>query len=253
MQRLRPTALVISATIDQTAGEVPALAELVRSLPAPRPIFAFGGQPFEAQPDLRESVSGVYLGPNAQTAAEGSNGPTSISRKEPPSMVSDNNTQLSLGARPEVGPELRFRHRFRVRARAAEAADFHRRSASLQAITPPLLLPRVEGASDRLEAGDRVLLRLGVAPLEIRWLAQIEQARPLEFADRQLAGPFESWLHRHTFRPLGDGSTEVRDEVRARLRRHPLWGPLGLSMWASLPLLFAYRAWRTRRLLEGQA
>jgi DNA-binding transcriptional MerR regulator/methylmalonyl-CoA mutase cobalamin-binding subunit len=70
VQRLQPTALVISATTDETAADVPALAAAVEALPPPRPIFAFGGRPFEAQPALRERVPGVYLGPDALSAVE---------------------------------------------------------------------------------------------------------------------------------------------------------------------------------------
>ncbi|HRX05275.1 MAG TPA: hypothetical protein P5148_19150, partial [Anaerolineae bacterium] len=32
---------------------------------------------------------------------------------------------------------------------------------------------------------------------------------------------------------------------------HPIWGPVGLGMMLNLPLLFAYRGWQTRRLLNG--
>jgi ligand-binding SRPBCC domain-containing protein len=93
-----------------------------------------------------------------------------------------------------------------------------------------------------------MVLRIG--PLSLRWLARIEDLTPTGFVDRQLDGPFERWHHRHTFLPLGAEATLVRDEVRAVPRRHPLWGPFGLAMWLSLPLLFAYRGWQTRRLLE---
>jgi hypothetical protein len=53
--------------------------------------------------------------------------------------------------------------------------------------------------------------------------------------------------------PDDEGTTEVVDEVEAKLKRHPLWGPVGLAMWLGLPLLFAYRGWKTRRLLEEAA
>ncbi len=36
------------------------------------------------------------------------------------------------------------------------------------------------------------------------------------------------------------------------MRRHPLWGPVGLGMSLNLPVLFAYRQWQTRRLLDQQ-
>ena len=36
------------------------------------------------------------------------------------------------------------------------------------------------------------------------------------------------------------------------MRRHLLWGPVGLGMSLNLPVLFAYRQWQTRRLLDQQ-
>ena len=52
---------------------------------------------------------------------------------------------------------------------------------------------------------------------------------------------------------LAQGCTEVLDEVEASLKPHGLWGLVGLAKWLGLPLLFAYRGWRTQRLLEGDA
>ena len=45
-------------------------------------------------------------------------------------------------------------------------------------------------------------------------------------------------------------ATIVTDEIDLRLRPHLLWGPVGLGMRLGLPLLFAFRAWKTRRLLR---
>ena len=91
---------------------------------------------------------------------------------------------------------------------------------------------------------------LGLGPLAIRWRARIEDASEAGFTDRQLEGPFRAWRHRHRFVALDDATTEVVDEVEASLRTHPVWLPIGLGMWLGLPLLFAFRAGRTRRLLE---
>jgi hypothetical protein len=34
-----------------------------------------------------------------------------------------------------------------------------------------------------------------------------------------------------------------------RLRSHAIWGLVGLGMWLGLPGLFAFRAWKTKRML----
>jgi len=148
---------------------------------------------------------------------------------------------------------MRYAHRFEVAAPVERVAAFHRRAESLVAITPKLLPMRLLGeVPEVLEAGSRIAFRTWLGPLPMTWQSAIE-ALPddaLGFQDRQLAGPFASWLHRHRFVALAGGRTAVEDEVEARLRRHPLWGPVGLQIWLGVPLLFAYRQARTRRLLE---
>jgi ligand-binding SRPBCC domain-containing protein len=143
-----------------------------------------------------------------------------------------------------------YRHRFQVAAPLATVADFHRQAASLAAITPPPVRVQLEEAPAALAEGATLRFALVLGPLRLRWVARIEAATAHGFVDRQLEGPFARWEHRHTFVPLGSERTEVCDEVRATLRRDPVWGPIGLFLWLGLPALFAYRAWKTRALLE---
>jgi ligand-binding SRPBCC domain-containing protein len=89
-----------------------------------------------------------------------------------------------------------------------------------------------------------------LGPLPLRWLARIEDVSPTGFTDRQVRGPFERWIHRHTFVPVDETTTAVLDEIELKLRPHLLWGLVGLGMRLGLPFLFAYRGWRTRRLIQ---
>lgn len=153
---------------------------------------------------------------------------------------------------------LRFHRRFTVRAPLDRVVDFHRRPASLRAITPPLLPMRFLGeVPELLSPGDELAFRLWAGPLPLAWRSRIEELEGAEdgdrgFRDRLLEGPFAHWLHRHRFRAAGDGLTEVSDDVEARLASHPMWWLVGAKMWLGLPLMFAYRRWKTRRLLEEE-
>ena len=146
---------------------------------------------------------------------------------------------------------MTFRHRFTVRAPLPRVAEFHARSASMAAITPPPIIVRIHQSPDVLADGDEMAFTLWMGPLPIRWRARIEDVSGSGFTDRQLSGPFTEWVHRHTFVALDEQTTEVIDEVTTRLSRHPFWWLVGLGMRLGLPLLFAFRAWRTRRLLAG--
>jgi ligand-binding SRPBCC domain-containing protein len=146
---------------------------------------------------------------------------------------------------------MKYEHRFRVRASLAAVADFHSRAASMPEITPPPIVVRIQSAPPTLGDGDRMDFTMWAGPLPMRWGAQIENVSEWGFTDRQLRGPFAHWQHRHSFEPLANELTEVVDQVEASVQKHVLWGPVGIAMWVGLPLLFAYRGWKTRRLLEA--
>jgi ligand-binding SRPBCC domain-containing protein len=146
---------------------------------------------------------------------------------------------------------MRFAHKFRVRAPLAGVAEFHSRSASMPAITPPLMIVRVHAAPAVLAEGDTMDFTLWAGPVPVRWFARIEDASPEGFTDRQLRGPFAAWVHHHSFVRVDDLTTDVVDEVEATLKRHPFWRLAGALMWMGMPGLFAYRGWKTRRILEA--
>ena len=146
---------------------------------------------------------------------------------------------------------MKYEHRFEVRAPLSIVAAFHREAHSLALITPPPIVVRINAAPDELRQDSDVDFTMWFGPFPVRWMAGIEDLHDGGFVDRQIAGPFASWSHRHEFVSLDERRTEVVDRVDARLRPHLLWGPVGLGMWISLPLLFAFRQWNTKRLLEG--
>jgi ligand-binding SRPBCC domain-containing protein len=146
---------------------------------------------------------------------------------------------------------MKYRHTVRVKAPLAAVAEFHSRSASMPAITPPPMIVRVHAAPARLSSDDVMDFTLWAGPVPLRWVARIEDASAAGFTDRQVRGPFARWTHRHTFVRVADDTTDVVDQVEAELKRHLFWGPIGLLMWIGMPALFAYRGWKTRRILEA--
>ena len=146
---------------------------------------------------------------------------------------------------------MHYRHSFEVAATQAAVADFHRSAASMGAITPPPVVVRIHRAPKHLVEGDEMDFTLWLGPLPIHWLARIEEVTPISFVDRQLLGPFGKWRHLHTYIATSPGRTLVIDQIEAEFGGTWRSKLLGLGMWLSLPLLFAYRGWKTRRLLKG--
>ncbi len=148
---------------------------------------------------------------------------------------------------------MRYTHAFTVQAPLSAVIDFHARSSSMAAITPPPIIARIHQAPPVLADGDVMRFTLWLGPLPLHWTAQIVSDPPSGFIDRQLAGPFAAWEHRHTFTALPDGGVLVQDQVTAHLKSNPFGWLVGASMWLGMPLLFAYRGWKTRKLLSSGA
>ncbi len=144
---------------------------------------------------------------------------------------------------------MKYTHQFTVNAPLDAVRDFHRQSASMGAITPPPVIVRVHRAPALLGEGDEMAFTMWLGPLPIRWLAQIEEVSPTSFVDRQVSGPFKQWVHRHTFVTLDANTTEVHDEVTAETSDNLFWRLVNYGMWLNMPVLFAFRQWKTKRLL----
>jgi len=144
---------------------------------------------------------------------------------------------------------MKYRHHFRVSASIEQVAEFHRHSASMPAITPPPILVKVQHAPAVLTDGDEMAFTMWIGPFPMHWVARIEAVSAAGFTDRQLSGPFAEWIHRHHFIAVDEQTTDIVDEIYLRFRPHPVWWLVGVGMWLGLPVLFAYRAWKTKRML----
>lgn len=144
----------------------------------------------------------------------------------------------------------RYERRFTVPAEVDEVARFHKDASALKRLTPPpviVQLHRVEPLAENSLAE----FTMWVGPFPIRWLARHIQVDPRTgFTDVQERGPFKSWRHRHTFTPVGNYATEVLDEITAAPGSGFINGFVSRMMWISLPILFAYRAWVTRKSVQ---
>lgn len=144
----------------------------------------------------------------------------------------------------------RYSHRFSVQAPLERVAEFHHDPKALKRLTPPPVFVqarRIEPMDENSEAE----FTMWLGPIPVRWLAihsDVDWRRG--FTDTQAQGPFEAWVHRHTFHEISQDVTEVMDEIQASFG-NGLWnGMVSRLMWWNLPVLFAFRAWKTRKYLE---
>ncbi len=156
-----------------------------------------------------------------------------------------------------------YERRTRVRAPLDEVWSFHSTADGLEALTPDWMGLRVErtlgpdGDDDPavLEAGSELVLSVrpfGVGPRQYLTSVIVDRERTDgagSFSDEMVDGPFDRWLHTHSFYADGD-ETVLRDSIEYEL---PLGG-LGdaLSPFARLGFepMFRDRHRRTREHLE---
>lgn len=146
-----------------------------------------------------------------------------------------------------------IRNTYRVNAPLEQVAAFHQRSANMATITPPPILVRMHAAPEVLSEEDQMTFTLWLGPLPIHWSARIKNVSPYGFEDHQIDGPFQKWIHYHHFNRLDIASTEVEDEIHLQLNSKLPNLLIGVGMLLGMPLLFAYRGWKTRRLIESSS
>jgi ligand-binding SRPBCC domain-containing protein len=96
-----------------------------------------------------------------------------------------------------------------------ELFPFFADAANLDAITPPWLhFQIVTPPPIDMREGALIDYRLRVRGVPLRWRTLIKEWQPPHrFVDEQLRGPYQQWIHEHTFEPR-DGGTLARDRVR---------------------------------------
>ncbi len=95
-----------------------------------------------------------------------------------------------------------------------EVFAFFSDPTNLEALTPDWLKFRVTNCStDEIGNGTVIDYRLKLRGIPIRWRSLITNwDPPFEFVDKQLVGPYRTWIHRHTFLETSEGVL-VRDRV----------------------------------------
>jgi len=135
-----------------------------------------------------------------------------------------------------------------VKAPVETVFGFHEREDALRLLSPPFPPLRVIKKDGGLEPGSRVELKIG----PVRWVALHSAfGKNQFFEDRQIAGPFAKWIHRHEFEPLG-GGTRLTDRVEYQLPGG-VWinRLLGWIVNFGLLQMFRQRHQLTKRYCEG--
>ena len=136
-----------------------------------------------------------------------------------------------------------------IKAPVETVFAFHEREDALRLLSRPFPPLRVFHKAGGIKTGARIELRIGGIP----WTALhtgFEKNR--FFEDRQIAGPFEEWIHRHEFESV-PGGTRLTDRVHFRLPGGNWSNRLfGRTVKLALEPMFRHRHRVTKLYCEGE-
>jgi hypothetical protein len=155
-----------------------------------------------------------------------------------------------------MGKSQVFEARSQMPVDAGEVFAWHAREGAFQRLTPPWEPVEVEEKQgDGIREGTRVVVRMNVGPVPLRWVARHTRYVPGSlFQDVQESGPFSKWVHTHRMWDEPSNGTVLEDEVEYAL---PV-GALGRVFGGGyarhrLERMFAYRHAVTREDLRRHA
>lgn len=108
-----------------------------------------------------------------------------------------------------------FRHSFIVKESVDRVWDFYTDIKHLEIITPDTIdLKIINTINERIVMGQEIWIS-GKIITKIRstWHSKITLARPFEYVDEMLTGPFKKWKHSHKFYKLDGKQTEIDDTI----------------------------------------
>ena len=144
----------------------------------------------------------------------------------------------------------RFTRRTPVAVPAEALYQWHVRPGALERLSPPWLSTEVVEHAG-IDEGAEAVLRLGVGPASVRWVAEhYEHVPGVGFRDVQVEGPFAHWVHSHRFLPDGAAHSILEDEVEYTLPLSPLSAAARPTVGRLLARVFAYRHRVTKEDVE---
>ncbi len=145
---------------------------------------------------------------------------------------------------------MNFSHCFIVATSINKVHEFHLSPHALQKLTPFPMKINFEEVPIEVTEGSVLKFTLRFLFLPIKWTARISNLSKNGFEDSQLSGPFQYWQHIHYYNQISPHHVLITDTIFASLKSDFISWLIGLIMFYSLPILFTYRKFITRKLLS---
>ena len=131
--------------------------------------------------------------------------------------------------------------------------EFFADAGNLERITPPELnFHIITPQPIDIKQGTLIDYKLKMRGIPIKWRTEISVWEPpFRFVDQQLRGPYNQWIHTHTFTELSPTQTLMEDEVRYRLPLEPLGDIAHFFVKTELAYIFDYRQKAVAEMLNS--
>jgi uncharacterized protein (TIGR01777 family) len=141
-----------------------------------------------------------------------------------------------------------YERRCELPAGTARAFAWHALPGALERLLPPWQNVTVIGRTGGIEDGDRVVLRLGIGPFGLRYIAEHQNYdEDVSFEDIQVKGPFAAWTHTHRFEPSSRNRSVLIDHIEYALPAGRIGQRLGYRFAEhELDRMFDFRHRRTQ-------
>ena len=131
----------------------------------------------------------------------------------------------------------------KIPATNKDAFDYHAREGALERLVPPWSILTVTGHEGDIRDGAISTFKVSLGPIGFKWMAaHFGYLQDQQFQDKMIKGPFQSWIHTHSFIPDEIGHCIMEDKIAYSPRFGKL-GPILLNntIQNSLNQLFHYR------------
>lgn len=148
--------------------------------------------------------------------------------------------------------EIHFTRSMQMPVSAKVLADWHGKPGAFGRVQPPWekasIVKKAAAIANDLEEH----IRINIGPFKKMWIARYHDVIDGEqFCDLQVSGPFAYWDHKHIFKAIDEGKSELVDEVSYK---EPLGPPgrflAGKMIYNKLDRMFRYRHAITSQDLE---
>ena len=152
---------------------------------------------------------------------------------------------MTMQASSIFEPKIRgiFVKSTKIPATNKDAFDYHAREGALERLVPPWSILTVTSHEGNIKDGAKSTLKVRLWPFSLKWTAEhFGYLQDRRFQDKMVKGPFQSWIHTHSFIPDEIGHCIMEDKIAYS----PPFGKLGPillndTIQNNLNQLFHYR------------